>query len=922
MTLVASACACVAAPSAFGVTVSKTGAVISVTGGAEINEIIPAEDGTYVKFEDGAGVTAGSGCAALSSTAVRCAKAGISAISVQLGGGDDVMSQYPAVANERVALPMTVHGGDGDDTLVGARGNDSIDGGAGDDTLAHACSPVDSNDLSCDMFPDSDVFAGGAGIDTVSYFYYVSTPAGYPVNASIDGVANDGPPGVHDNVGLDVENLQATTLMTATFTGSGGPNRLEGGNAQSVLHGGGGADHLAFGGVLNGGAGEDEIHFAAIRGDGGDGDDRLFAGEFSGGGEYVGDLLGGPGDDRFIGPGPRAGQTEDGGVGTDVLDATGSALGVAVSLDGLANDGTGNGGLGNVIGIENMIGSEGDDRFEGDAADNVFDGRGGGDFFSGGAGVDTIDYSSRVAGVTVSEDGVANDGNALDLASWDNIAPDVERILGTGSADRLTGGVGENDLVGGAGDDTLDGGLGDDLLQGGSGANTVSYAGRAQGVSVAFDGIANDGGDGEYDDLGSPEQFDNIIGGNGDDLLVGGAQANIIAGSGGDDLLLGAAGADALHGGAGDADIVSYEDRDAAVNAALNNQPTAGNAADGPVGARDTIGGDVEGLFGGAGNDILSGNGASNLLSGGPGADVLSGKEGDDAADYSERTSGVTVAPDGTSTSGNADDGPEGSRDRVLSDIEVLFGGAGADTLLGNQAENLLDGQAGNDALYSNDATPDVDWCGAGTDIADIDVSDETQDCEQLTGLIGLPGPATPSPPTGPPSPPTGPPSATTKPTAPKLTLALARGQNLKAVRSQGLRLVVRCTSSCHLDARLAIDRGTAKKLRLPSRRSRVVGRAKAALTTTHARQFTIKLTAQARRRLAALQALRANLTITMTSDRTSQITRRQVVVTRKRATLRPSRSERADLAFLRADWQKARRSLAASRQAQREPAP
>ena len=162
-----------------------------------------------------------------------------------------------------------------------------------------------------------------------------------------------------------------------------------------------------------------------------------------------------------------------------------------------------------------------------------------------------------------------------------------------------------------------------------------------------------------------------------------------------------------------------------------------GNSSDGPAGARDNVRSDVEKLLGGRGPDTLTGNGANNTLDGRDGADILSGLGGTDAASYAASTSGVAVDIDGVADDGNSADGPPGARDNVLTDIESLTGGKGADTLTGSSAANRLTGGLGadtliglngNDILFANDATSDTQLdCGGGTaDTAHVDAGDPT----------------------------------------------------------------------------------------------------------------------------------------------------------------------------------------------------
>jgi len=131
-------------------------------------------------------------------------------------------------------------------------------------------------------------------------------------------------------------------------------------------------------------------------------------------------LDGGPGDDRLSATTPRARNTISGGEGNDLL---------------IPENGT-----------VNPVSS---------------------DLLSGGPGVDTVaydaDFARRSSGVTVSLDGVANDGAP---GEQDNVQPEVENLSGTSFSDMLVGGPGANELLGFGGNDVLSGGGGDDRLLG------------------------------------------------------------------------------------------------------------------------------------------------------------------------------------------------------------------------------------------------------------------------------------------------------------------------------------------------------------------------------------------------------------------------------------------------------------------------
>src|SRR4029078_4649594 len=122
--------------------------------------------------------------------------------------------------------------------------------------------------------------------------------------------------------------------------------------------------------------------------------------------------------------------------------------------------------------------------------------------------------------------------------------------------------------------------------------------------------------------------------------------ANTLIGNAGDDTLQGGAGADSLDGGAGTADFADYSCSSAGVTVNLSTGSGSGGDA-----AGDTITG-IEGLFGSAFADVLTGDGNANTLignagddtlQGGAGADRLDGGAGTDLADYTNSAAAVTV---------------------------------------------------------------------------------------------------------------------------------------------------------------------------------------------------------------------------------------------------------------------------------------
>jgi Ca2+-binding RTX toxin-like protein len=600
------------------------------------------------------------------------------------GGSNDL---YGGPGND------TLHGGNGNDRLFGGDGNDTLNGDGGNDTL--------------DGGAGGDAINGGSGTDVADY----STRSA-PVNLSLDGVANDGEAGEGDNLGADVETLTGGT-GDDTLTGNSSANTLNGGAGNDTLSGGGGNDVLS-GSVgddtLDGGAGNDTV-------DGGAGNDTLH------GGDDNDTLTGDTGDDTL--DGGNGADSLSGGDGTDTADYSARTSPLTISLDNGAGDGA-SGEKDNVrADVENVIGGSGADKITGDSAANVLHGGPGNDTLDGGAGDDALygdagddrllqgagndtlsggdgndlaDYSAERAPLTITLDDAANDG---ENGERDNVETDIERVTGGSGGDRLIGddapntligGGGSDTLVGGGGNDSLQGGDGDDLLDGSSGADdisggsgndTVDYSLRSAPVSVSLDDQPNDGEAGEGDNVHS--DVDSIVGGAGNDHLVGDAGPNNIQGGPGNDTIDGGLGADNMAGGPG-IDTVDYSSRTAPVTVTLDDQ-----ANDGYPGEHDNVQNAIDIVRGGRAGDTLYGNDGSNTIYGGPGDDTIKGYGGDD----------------------------------------VLAGEAGRDHINGGAGRDRIDGGADGDTIDARDNYPDILRCGPGRDSVSVDTKkDRLSGCE------------------------------------------------------------------------------------------------------------------------------------------------------------------------------------------------
>ncbi|MEY2426196.1 MAG: hypothetical protein QOI61_1768, partial [Actinomycetota bacterium] len=272
-------------------------------------------------------------------------------------------------------------------------------------------------------------------------------------------------------------------------------------------------------------------------------------------------------------------------------------------------------------------------------------------------------------------------------------------ICGGGGADTIAGGDGDDIIIGGTSNDVLDGGGGSDAfltertadgadtITGGTGNDVLSYAERSAPIAVDADVQPDDGESGEADDVRA--DVETLIGGAGNDRLIGSSLNNTLIGGPGDDLLDGSSGddaflsapdldgADTFVGGTG-RDHVSWAERATAVSADPD-----GVADDGAPGEHDLVGVDIEMLTSGAGNDVLvggpnadeltggsgddtldGGSGADRLNGGagvdtfvvrpGDGADVIAGGTATDSVSYAGRSAAVTVRLDGVANDGEA----------------------------------------------------------------------------------------------------------------------------------------------------------------------------------------------------------------------------------------------------------------------------
>ena len=485
------------------------------------------------------------------------------ALIVNALGGNDGVTASTLVAG---IVKLTIDGGAGNDTILGSRGadfllggdgNDFIDGQQGDDV---AFMGAGDDVFQWDPGDGSDTVEGQAGADRMLF-------NGANVAENINVFANGGRVLFTRDVANitmdlnDVENVEFRAL--------------------------GGADNVVVGDL----SGTDLTRLDVdLRGSGGGGDGAADAVTVNG--TNGADVFGAAGDSGgvtvfglhtqvniFNQEAANDRLTLNAQGGDDVVNAS------SLKADGIRL--TINGGLG----IDLMVGSDGDDLINGGdgddtalmgAGDDVFVWNPGddNDIIEGQAGTDEMLFNG--ANVAENIDVSANGGRVRFTRNIANVVMDLNDVEvvtynALGGADNIAvhdlSGTDVNDVrinlagtIGGAAGDgaadsvTVDGTSGDDVAIVSGDAAGTQVLGLAALVTITGAEAANDtlriqalAGDDVVQATGLAANALKLVidGGDGDDILIGGDGNDVIAGGAGDDVLIGGLGADVLDGGTG-----------------------------------------------------------------------------------------------------------------------------------------------------------------------------------------------------------------------------------------------------------------------------------------------------------------------------------------------------------------------------------
>jgi VCBS repeat-containing protein len=290
-----------------------------------------------------------------------------------------------------------------------------------------------------------------------------------------------------------------------------------------------------------------------------------------------------------------------------------------------------------------------------------------------------------------------------------------DELFGTAGDDFLAGGLGNDTLhgldgsdhlEGGDGNDTLNGGEGDDYLVGGAGTDIYDGGGSGQDQWDMISFREETGSFGVIANLDTGyvrDTYGNIETATGIEEVDGSDNADVLIGNDLDNFFRGYDGADSFDGGDG-WDQVAYDTEQGGQG--IDVDLSAGSGTD-TYGNTDTFV-SIESVRGSEWNDTIVGDGNDNQFRGMAGDDIIDGGDGwdevryDRDANYEGGQNGVTV----NLATGTATDG-FGNTD-TLSNIEAVRGTQFADTLIGDNNGNRLEGLGGNDTLDGGGGNDDL----------------------------------------------------------------------------------------------------------------------------------------------------------------------------------------------------------------------
>ncbi|MGH1454785.1 MAG: Ig-like domain-containing protein [Paracoccaceae bacterium] len=241
-------------------------------------------------------------------------------------------------------------------------------------------------------------------------------------------------------------------------------------------------------------------------------------------------------------------------------------------------------------------------------------------------------------------------------------------------------------------DGIVEGTAGDDVID-------VTYTGDPEGDMVDNDDALLPGEMGEDDIIEAYEGDDYVDAGLGDDEVDAGSGDDTVYGREGDDIVYGGEGNDSVRGNEGNDTLLGEE----------GNDSLRGGEGD------DTVDGGIgdDLLYGGEGDDSVSGGEGNDEIFGNEGNDTIDGGEGDD---FINARAGEAINDHETFV-GVPFEGAPGN----ANDLDLVYGGAGNDTILTGDDADTVYGGDGDDSIDSGIDDDEV-YGGAGNDYIDANL--------------------------------------------------------------------------------------------------------------------------------------------------------------------------------------------------------
>jgi Ca2+-binding RTX toxin-like protein len=557
------------------VTAAVANGVLQVTGG-------PANDNVSLRLHPSDATKTD----VLSGTAVigTFANSTFSKINVALGGGNDKLTIDASNGSPVPSGGISYDGGSGTNTLAGPNttntwtvtaayaGNlngsvtftnvQNLTGGSGNDTF-HAG-------------PGNETFTGNGGSDT--YAFVANTTLGTDTINDSSGNGTITFAGTTPGCTLDLSKTTAQTVnanLTLTLSSATGIQKIIGGNGNDVLTGNSLNNTFidnSGSNTLTGNGGLDTYAFAVNAGSSSD---------------TINDNSG-HGTITFLGT--------KSGVTLNLGSTTQQTVNANLSLT-----------LSSAAGIQNVVGSYGNDALTGNALNNTFTdnygsniltGNGGSDTYgfavssgsssdtvNDGSGLGTINFAGTAPGCTLDLSSTAQQAVSANLSLTLSSATGIQKIVGGNGNDVLTGNALNNTFTENAGSNTYlfvaNTNLGSDTINDRTGKGTISFAGTTSGVTLNLGSTAQQVVNANLKlTLSSAAGILNLTGGNGNDVLTANSLHNIIRGGSGNDTLTGGSGGGVLVGGSGNDTLIGGAGRSILIAGSGASTATGGASGD------------------------------------------------------------------------------------------------------------------------------------------------------------------------------------------------------------------------------------------------------------------------------------------------------------------------------------------------------